>query len=144
MVSLFRQGLEKIFNPAGSRLFRTSDLRIREAEKTYGSYGSGTLVHLHHSLRKKIIKKSQNSRNHGFSYYFCLITKGSGAGSGCGSERPKNVRIRIRKTTRKDKTNLERRRVPAGEVLNWPRERARQFVSVELGANPFYPLEFTG
>ena len=30
---------------------------------------------------KEVIKKSQKSRNQGFSYYFCLITEGSGAGS---------------------------------------------------------------
>jgi hypothetical protein len=27
------------------------------------------------------MKKSQNSRNQGFSYHFCLMIKGSGAGS---------------------------------------------------------------
>ncbi len=32
--------------------------------------------------------KSQNYRNQGFSYYFCLMIEGSG--------RPKNIRIRIR------------------------------------------------
>jgi hypothetical protein len=49
------------------------------------------------------MKKSQNSRNQGFSFYFCLMTEGSRAetvpatnGSGCGSRRPKNIRIRIR------------------------------------------------
>ncbi len=31
---------------------------------------------------KKVIKKSQNIRNKGFSYYFCLMMEGSGAGSG--------------------------------------------------------------
>ncbi len=54
--------------------------------------------------RKKVIKKSQNSRNQGFSYYSCLIEgSGSGAGSEAGSVhrgsesgRPKNIRIRIR------------------------------------------------
>ncbi len=30
---------------------------------------------------KKIQKKSQNSRNQGFSYYFCLLIEGSGSGS---------------------------------------------------------------
>jgi hypothetical protein len=40
----------------------------------------------------KTIKKSQNSRNQGFSYYFCLIIIGAGA----GSRRSKNIRIRIR------------------------------------------------
>ncbi len=43
-------------------------------------------------------KKSQNSMNQGFSYYFCLMIEGSGSvpltnGSGFGSGRPKNIRI---------------------------------------------------
>ncbi len=76
--------------------------------KTYGSW-FGTLVHLHHSSKIKVINSLQNSRNQGFSYYFCLMMKGSGDGSvlvtngsGCGSRRPKNVRIlriRIRNPT---------------------------------------------
>jgi hypothetical protein len=37
---------------------------------------------------KKVKKKSQNSRNHGFSYYSSLIIEGS------GSRRPKNMWIR--------------------------------------------------
>ncbi len=49
-------------------------------------------------------KKSQNGRNLGFSYYFCLEGSGSRAGSGSipltngsgsGSRRPKNMWIRI-------------------------------------------------
>jgi hypothetical protein len=76
--------------------------------KTYGSVPgpgcvSGTLVHLHHSSKIKIMKKSQNWRNQGFSYYFCLMMEGSGVGpgaesvlvtngSGCGSGKPKNIR----------------------------------------------------
>jgi hypothetical protein len=73
--------------------------------KTYGSSGSGTLVHLHHSLKIKSHEKSLNSRNHGFSS-ICLKMEGSGVGSvlvtkesGCGSERPEKLpilRIRIR------------------------------------------------
>ncbi len=50
---------------------------------------------------KKVKKKSQNSRNQGFSYYVCLMKEGSGS----GSRRPKNmwirwirIRIRIRNT----------------------------------------------
>jgi hypothetical protein len=57
-------------------------------------------------------KKSQGSRNQGFSYFFCLMIEGSGAASGSiplangsGSRRPKNmwirrirIRIRIRTT----------------------------------------------
>ncbi len=45
--------------------------------------------------RQKLKKKSQNSRNQGFSYYFCLMIEGSGSrsvpptyGSGSGSRRP--------------------------------------------------------
>ncbi len=36
-------------------------------------------VQLHHSLNIKVIKKSQNSRYHGFSYYFCLLIGVSGS-----------------------------------------------------------------
>jgi hypothetical protein len=45
-------------------------------------------VHLHHFSKIKVKKKSQNSRNQGFSYYFCLMIEGSGSG------RPKNMWIR--------------------------------------------------
>ncbi len=49
--------------------------------------------------RKKVQKKSQNSRNQGVSYYFCLMIEGSGSipptsGFGSGSGRPKNMWIR--------------------------------------------------
>ncbi len=54
-------------------------------------------------------KKSQNSRNQGFSSYFSLMIEGSSSGagslsilltsgSGSGSGRPKNMWIRIRNT----------------------------------------------
>jgi hypothetical protein len=52
-------------------------------------------VLLHHfSKVKKVKKKSQNSRNQGFSYHLCLMIEGSGSGSipltiGSGSRRPK-------------------------------------------------------
>jgi hypothetical protein len=36
-------------------------------------------VHLHNFSKIKVIKKSQNSRNRGFSYYFCLIIEWSGS-----------------------------------------------------------------
>ncbi len=51
----------------------------------------------------KKIKRSQNSRNQGFSYYSCLIIEGSGSGSragsipltnGSGSRRTNNMWIR--------------------------------------------------
>ncbi len=69
-------------------------------------------LHLHHFSKIKSKKESQNSRNQGFSYYFCTLIEGSGSGagsgsipltSGSGSGRPKNmwirdIRIRIRNT----------------------------------------------
>jgi hypothetical protein len=49
------------------------------------------------------IKKSQNMRYQGFSYYFCMMIEGSRSGpipltSGSESGRPKNTWIRIRNT----------------------------------------------
>ncbi len=57
-------------------------------------------------FQEKSQKESQNSRNQGFSCYFCMIIEGSGSipltnGSGSVSGRPKNmwrIRIRIRNT----------------------------------------------
>jgi hypothetical protein len=60
-------------------------------------------VHLHHFSKKKVKKKSQNSKNQAFSYYICLMIEGFGSGSGsipltdgsgAGSRRPKNMWIR--------------------------------------------------
>ncbi len=55
----------------------------------------------HRNYAKFCKKKSQNSRNQGFSNYFCLMFKGSRSGSipltngsRSGSRRPKNVWIR--------------------------------------------------
>ncbi len=73
-------------------------------------------VHLHHFSKIKSQKVSQNSRNQGFSYYFCMMIEGFGSGSipltnGSGSGKPKNkwirwirIRIRIRNTGRKVRT----------------------------------------
>ncbi len=52
-------------------------------------------LHLHNFSKIKSQKESQNSRNQGFSYYFCMIIEGS------GSARPKNMWIRIRNTDNK-------------------------------------------
>ncbi len=50
-------------------------------------------------FEKKVIKKSQNSRNQGFSYYFCLMIEGSRTiPRTYGSGWPKNMRILIRIT----------------------------------------------
>jgi hypothetical protein len=48
--------------------------------------------------RNKIIKKSQNSRNQGFSYFLCLMIEGSGSGdvsltNRSGSRWPKNTAL---------------------------------------------------
>jgi hypothetical protein len=64
-------------------------------------------LHLHHFSKIKSQKVSQNSRNQGFCYYFCMMIEGSGSGSragsgsgsipltsGSGSGRPKNTWIR--------------------------------------------------
>jgi hypothetical protein len=64
-------------------------------------------VHLHHFSKIKSQKEPQNSKNQGFSYFFCMMIEGSGSGfragsgsihltSGSGSGRPKNMCIRIR------------------------------------------------
>ncbi len=56
-------------------------------------------LHLHHFSKIKSQKESQNSRNQGFSYYFCMMIEGSGSihlTSGSGSKRPKNMWIWIR------------------------------------------------
>jgi hypothetical protein len=42
-------------------------------------------VHLHHFSKIKSQKESLNSRNQGFSYYFCMMIEGSGSGSTAGS-----------------------------------------------------------
>ena len=49
-------------------------------------------VHLHHFSKIKSQKESQNSRNQGFSYYFCMMIEGSGSipqTNWSGSGRPK-------------------------------------------------------
>ncbi len=85
-------------------------------------------LHLHHLSKIKSQKESLNSRNQGFSYYFCMMIEGSGSGSragsgsgsipltsgsGSGSGRPKNtwirirIRIRIRNTAFYTGSNLQ-------------------------------------
>ena len=52
-------------------------------------------VHLHNFPKIKSHKESQNRRNQGFSYYFCMMTEGSVSGSiPLTNGRPKNMWIR--------------------------------------------------
>jgi hypothetical protein len=60
-------------------------------------------VHLHHFSKIESHKKSQNSRNQGFSYFICLMIVGTRSGSvpltnGSRSRSPKIIRIRIPNT----------------------------------------------
>jgi hypothetical protein len=74
-----------------------------------------------------VIKKSQNSRNQGFSYYFCLVIEGSGAGTvpltnGSGSRRPKNIRIlriRIHRLQAGDKDPKVKTSIGSERILNY-------------------------
>ncbi len=66
------------------------------------------MIHLHKFPQiKSLQKKSQDSRNQGFSYFFFLLMEGSGSGSrsdslqnknGSGSGPSKNIRIQIHNT----------------------------------------------
>ncbi len=88
-------------------------------------------VHLHHFSKIKSQKESQNSRNQGFSYNFCIMIEGSGSiplTSGSGSGRPKNMWIRIRVgsgTLVSSEENLPRSRWCAGRGLTVARGRGR-------------------
>ncbi len=71
-------------------------------------------VLLHHFSKIKSKKKSQNSRNHGFSCYFCSMIEGSGSGSilltngsGSGSRRPKNSMHRSKNVNTIEKLNTK-------------------------------------
>ena len=70
-------------------------------------------LHLHNFSKIKSQKGSQNSRNQGFSYYYCMMIEKSGSGSipltsGSGSGRPKNMWIRIHNTALKSLFLCER------------------------------------
>ncbi len=75
-------------------MFRILDIMVRirilgsvTSRFMFVTYSRYIYIILH---GQKVIKKSQNSRNQVFSYYFCLMMEGSGSESG----RPKNLRIR--------------------------------------------------
>jgi hypothetical protein len=85
---------------------------LQDANKKLTFQQKFSCILLFHNFSKiKFKKKSQNSRNQGFSYYIGLMIEGSGSrsragsgsipltnGSGSGSRRPKSMWIRIRNT----------------------------------------------
>jgi hypothetical protein len=52
-------------------------------------------VHLHHSSRIKVIKKSQNSRSQGFSYNFCLRGTDLDPGGPIGHPDPEHLQVSL-------------------------------------------------
>ncbi len=73
-------------------------------------------LHLHHFSKIKSQKESRNSRNQGFSYYFCMMIQGSESGSragsgsiprtsGSGSGGPKNMWIRMQRADSNQREN---------------------------------------
>ncbi len=98
------RGSMPLTNGSGSCYFV---IDLQDASKKLFSAYYFLKLRLHHFSKIKSQKESQNSRNQGFSYYFCMMIEGSGSGSkagsgsipltsGSGSGRPKNIWIRIR------------------------------------------------
>ncbi len=89
--------------------FKTPTKKFKFLFKSFSAYYF-LKVHLHHFSKIKSPKEvKKNSRNQGFSYYFCLMIEGPGSippTNGSGSGRPKNIWIpwiRIRKTATNQK-----------------------------------------
>ncbi len=97
---------------SGSCYFRHWPSRCQQKTNFFNTISSTYYflkLHWHNFSKIKSQKESQNSRNQGFSYYFCMTIEGSGSragsgsgsipltsGSGSGSRRAKNMWIRIR------------------------------------------------
>jgi hypothetical protein len=80
-------------------------------------------VHLHNFLKVKVKKKSQNCRNQGFSYYFCLIIEGSGSipltkRPGWESGRPNQLTKKVANTM------IDLRSPQLQTLSSWIRKRA--------------------
>ncbi len=96
------RGSMPLTNGSGSwiRILLFSSLTFKNHQKTNFFFlllFEGTFT----SFFKDKKSNSHNSRNQGFSYYFCLLIEGSGSGSipltngsGSGSGRPKNMWLR--------------------------------------------------
>jgi hypothetical protein len=75
----------------GCRILLFSPLTFKMATKNYLILLMTFLSYIYIIFQRlKVKKKSLNSRNQGFAYYFCLMIEGSGS----GSRRPKSIRIR--------------------------------------------------
>ena len=93
-------------NGSGSCYFRLWPSKCQQKTNVFTQFFAPYCilkVHLHYFSKIKSQKESENRRNQGFSYYFCLMIEGSGSGtrsgsipltSGSGSGRPKHICIR--------------------------------------------------
>ncbi len=105
-------GSMSFWGGSGSFYFRHWPSRCQQKNNFFNTIFSAydfLKLDLHRFSKIKIQKESQNRRNQGFSYYFCMMIEESGSrsgsgsgsipltsGSGSGSWRPKNMWIRIR------------------------------------------------
>jgi hypothetical protein len=70
---------------------------LQDVNKVFAYYCLKVDLHHFSKVKSQSRKKSQNNRNQGFSYYFCLMIEVTGFVSltnGSGSGRPKNIQIR--------------------------------------------------
>ncbi len=92
-------------------------------------------LHLHHFSNIKSQKESQNSRNQGFSNYFCMMIEGSGSG------RPKNMWIRW---IRIRNTSFLFLKVDSNEKLGQSGRLQWVDISLELTIKGYFHLECAG
>ncbi len=90
-------GSAPLTNGSGSFYFHHWHWRCHQKTSLKKSFFCLLLIEgpSHNFSKIKSIKKSQNSRNQGFSHYFCLMIEGSGPiplTNGSGSRRPKNMK----------------------------------------------------
>ncbi len=79
---VFRNGSMTFWGGSGSCYFRHWPSRCQQKiVKTIFSAYYFLKVYLHHFSKIESQKESQNRRNQGFSYFFCMMIEGSGSGS---------------------------------------------------------------
>jgi hypothetical protein len=84
------RNLESVVLPPVFRMLQFSSLTFKTPTKNY--LKNFLKVHIHQFSKTKSPKEVKNSKNQGFSYYYCLMIEGSGSiplTSGSGSGRPK-------------------------------------------------------